>query len=264
MNSSGWYEEVRRLTDDQHSRLPHAIKPEVITLDLEGDSADGVRPLPGMISLFFAVKGSPLLRQLRAAYGSANVAAIQEAGQEISRVLEQAQSVSVPEAVDQMIASPSYFDFRYRGKTLAPNLGLINGLEFATVLFPYNGGRLDESDFRIIDYRRDPHLETELEYLVVMRPPALSDLERDVLGQVPDDLLELNVGSAVLCPALCVVVVVVVLTTAGWCCLPVQGSSEYTEITLSRETAQQLGPLASARQLVQARREVLSRLERGV
>jgi hypothetical protein len=258
LNEAGLADQHQRLNTDETTRLARKYTPMVMTLEFgEKDDIDPmVAPLPGTVVLFTAKKGSRLLRSLESAYANRSISRLNQLGAELRAIVEKREVISVREVVDKLIDAPVYFDIRYGSKTLAQNLGLVNDIEFGSVTFAYNGGQLRDEDFKVVEYYR-PGAREELDHLVVKNPPRLTDLEREVLSAVPEDMSELNIAIASKCRGwtVALVVVFVVLTAVGSACVAVR--DRLAQLSLSPEQLQRLGSLGSARELLNMRRRIL-------
>lgn len=258
LNEAGLSENLKRLYADQHRRLIKKIKSDVITLDADMDP--DLAPFPGSVTIFVAEKNNRLFRELKVAFENKNESRLKELGKKLREIAQAREVASVTKAVGQLIKKDSYFDFRYNGKTLAPNIGLINDVEIASLSFAYNGGELIDEDFDIIEYcdprNCDPSPEGYYEYLIIKRAPKLTDIEREVLKVVPTNQLELNIGAVAACPIATVVLVtvIVVVTVAGKTCGAFR--DRLAEVVFPPHLVQDIGKLASARELLNMRREV--------
>lgn len=258
LNEAGLADQHLRLNTDETTRLARKYSPMVLTLEFgENDEIDPMAvPLPGTVVLYTAKKGSRLLRNLESALANHSVSRLNQIGTELRDIVEKREVISIREVVDKLIDSPVYFEFRYGGKTLAQNVGLVNGLEFGSLTFAYNGGQLRDEDFQVVEYYR-PGAREELDHLVVKNPPRLTDLEREVLRAVPEDMAELNIAIDGKCRGWTFVValVYVVLTAAGQVCFAAR--DRLSQVRLSPEQVQRLGSLGSARELLNMRRQIL-------
>ena len=257
LNAAGLADQHQKLNTDEHTRLARKYSPVVLTLEFRDDEeVDLIVPPPGTVVLFFATKGSRLLRNLESAFAQRSLSRLVQLGTEIRDLVQRREVISVPAVVDALIDAPVYFECRYSGKTLARNVGLVNGVEIGSLTFAYNGGRLRDEDFQLVEYYR-PGARAELDYLIVKSPPRLTDLEQEVLKAVPEDMLELNIAIVGKCRwwTVATVVVIVVLTVAGSACAAAR--DRLARVRLSPEQVDRLGQLASARELLDMRCRIL-------
>ncbi|MGH9445313.1 MAG: hypothetical protein ACRD3O_06270 [Terriglobia bacterium] len=257
LNEPGLADQHQRLNSDEGTRLLRKSCPMVLTLEFGNENdLDPIVPPPGTVVLFSAPKGSRLLRELESALTTRSTGRLRELGSEIRDIVSRREVISVRSVVDKLIDAPVYSDLRYGGKTLAQSLALVNGLELGSITFAYNGGRLNDNDFQIVDYYR-PGAREELDYLIVKHPPHLSKLERAVVEAVPENMSELNLAIFGRCRGWTIIAVVafVVLTAVGQACLA--ATEQLANVKLSPEQYQRLGGMASARELVNMRRQIL-------
>ena len=260
LNKAGAAESLGRLEADKHSRHIRKSNPAVLTCDLEGDSRT-LLPPPGSVALFFAKKHSDLLRELEYSYVANDLERLRSLEETIEQDLESRPVITLEQAVSKFIEGPSYFDFSYGSRTLASNLGLTNGVDFGSLVLAYNGGKLNAQDFTIVEYnKRDTQ---EYDFLVVKRQPILTDFETKALEAVPPNLLEHNIASSGFGPVgiwPAVIIKVVLVTIAGTLCFQLDG--DLAKISLSAREIESLGSAATARELLNLRREVFAK-DRG-
>ena len=259
LNEEGLSDHLKRLNVDQHQRMVRKVKPTVLRLPADGLPIE-IAPVPGSIMLFYAKKGDELLQELENAYTTNDVKSLNRIGKILQQTASERKVGTVKQAVNELIKSPIYFDFRYGGKTLAPNLGLVGGAEIAGISFAYNGGQVFEEDFSLIEYYNQGKRE-EYDVLVLVRPPKLTEIEAQVLEAVPPSLTELNIGTVAACPGTTVVLVLVitVITVAGQACSSFR--DRLAEVVLPVEYVERYGKLASARELLNLRRSIFAEFE---
>jgi hypothetical protein len=255
-NRPGVAEEVFRVQADKHRRLVEFRKPEVV----EANMAPGEMypPFPGTVLILSAARGRTILAELKEAYQSGDVARLKELGRDIKNEVEVRTVISARECADQLIDMPVYYDVRYAGKTLAPHLGLVNGISLGSIACPWNGGELQDDQFCIVDYRKEPsNGNYEVDHLVVKRRPVLNDLERQALACIPASESEMHISDIVACPGYCLAIIVIyaIVTVLGPSCFP-NGKALGTIEGLAKEKIDSIGPHATARELLALRRQV--------
>lgn len=261
LNAPGLASELTRLSHDQDRRVPWPVRPTVVTATEDHD-LKGLIP-PGSVLLMFAPCGSEALRGIEAAFIADDADSLRVYQSQLPELLRQRSVLTMTDAVGKVIASPSYFDFRYGSKPLAVGATLVDDLDLGSLLFITNGGALRSEDFAIIEYHRAAQPSSPIyDYLVVHREGRLTELERTVLAAVPPNELEFNisaVGPVAIWPA--VIVWVALVTLTGSACLQLE--RELSRIKLTPEQVKKLGARASARELLAMRREVQERLGAG-
>jgi len=246
---------VRRINADRHRRLIHTCSPKIVTSEVPEDKEHySLKPVKGSVMMFCAKKGSPLLTTLEKAYATGDKKALQRLSAEVNEDVSKRKVVSVETAVDKLIEAPAYFDLNYGTKTLATNVTLVNGLEYGSMLFPWNGGRLKNDDFILTEYAL-PYQRTEVDFLLVKTRPDLSRIEEEALEAVPESQLGINIGSTAASPAACLVLVlvIVVVTNLGNCNV---FHDKLSEVSLPAATIKKLGKVTSAAELLSQRRLV--------
>jgi hypothetical protein len=107
----------------------------------------------------------------------------------------------------------------------------------------------------LLEYRK-PFERGRYETLIVKVPPQLSAVEREAVAIVSEEESDLNIGHATMCPLACVgiaAIVIALVTCAGGC---VALREQLEKVSLTEDQLRQLGPLASAKELLAVRREI--------
>ena len=228
--------------------------------------------IPGTLTVFVARKGSAALHELREAL-KAGGEALKQLYRKVGEQAAQVERWTLEEAVQATIQEPVFAELRYGGATLAQGLSVPEGLDMTTVLFlPYNGGRLAQEGF-ILAERFTEGSDAALEALVVRIDPPLTEAERAALQLVPVDQAINNVSANKPCDTTWVAVATVAavaatptVTDATVTTLVIEAlgsrGAELADLEphIPEETLKLLGPAASARKLLEMRREVLSKL----
>ncbi|MEA3012467.1 MAG: hypothetical protein QOD42_1012 [Sphingomonadales bacterium] len=214
-----------------------------------------LKPIRGSVMLFWGRQGSELIPALERAYSTGDEAALKKLGKAFADEFERRPVVPIEESFKALFASPMYFDLQYGSKQLISRLALPSGIDFGAVGFAYNGGSLEDEDFTLREYRR-PFERLSYETLIVKVPPELSAIEREALELASADASELNIGHAAMCGFGCIAiaaVVIALITCAGGCEIL---QEKLDEVSLTEDQILQLGPLASAQELLAVRREI--------
>jgi hypothetical protein len=167
-----------------------------------------------------------------------------------------------------MAQAPVLADVRYGGNTLNAGITVPQNIDCAVAIFPYNGGRLAEDGFELVEYPK-AGTSDRLEAVVVEVSPGLSAAETAALQLVPGSQLGRNIGVSLDCCTTWWAVGFVTAGLAGAVALGAAGAATLivvagiTAVQLGRATnlsdaeIKKLGPAASARELLQLRREAL-------
>ena len=217
-------------------------------------SENALMPIEGSIMMFWARPGSDIVLRLEKAYTEGEQATLHEVNEIIAQQLANEPIPTLDAASDAVLASPMHFDVRYGSKVLSRTLTLPEGAEVCLVVFPYNGGDLNEQDFALDQYHR-PGETVEYPTLLVKVPPKLSEVELEAIRAVPADQVGVNIGEASCCPAVTALVLIAVAlaTHAGiW----QEMGDQMNKVRLTKSQIARLGPMASAQELVALRREI--------
>lgn len=253
-------EHAFRVKADQARRAVEFQRVEVIEAQLANDVI--LPPFPGTVMFVSERRGKGVLARLKRAYLSGDIDTLHALGADIKRDVESRRGMSVGAAAQLLIESPLFYDLRYGGKTLVSQAALIHDVTIGSVTLPWNGGELDDSLFRVVNYRKDTEADVcEADHLIIKRKPLLNDLEKQALAAVPRESSELHIAEIVACPFVCGVGIVVttvlycLATLAGRQCFP--NGKKLSEIKgLDKDLIDSLGPHATARELLVARRKV--------
>jgi hypothetical protein len=248
---------VRRINADKNARLTRSYPARVVRNNVRDDGTGehySMRPVKGSVLMFTAKRGHWLLPALERAYVSGDRAALQNLSRVIDEDVNRRNIVPVDAVVDMLIGAPAYFDLVYGEKLLTASVGLVNGLQFGSMLFPWNGGRLNTGDFTIVEYTK-PSSAPDFETLLVLTEPDLTPVARAAVDAVPTDMLAINIGSTAVSPYICLVIVVAfAAATAIVGCASFQ--ARLPGATLPDDVIKQLGNVNSAVELLNRRRQL--------
>jgi hypothetical protein len=187
-----------QLFDDALQQYQAALKARrqksshVLIVQLPAEANMDTRGFPtGSIGVFVASKDSPVLARVaklaraRDAEGLAEV--IKESAKAFLAVLSSGRTSY--ESYDQV---PVFGELRYGRQRLAHGFFVDEGRPLAVEMLPYNGGRLQPEHFIFVEYTRDD-LRKRLACVVVVKPPVLSTLEREVERKVPEESKRLEI-----------------------------------------------------------------------
>ena len=252
---------------EAEARPIRARRLEVLDHAPRGRRAEPPLVLPGAITVFVARAGAPLLAELRAALsgeGEPDPGLLDRVAG-VYRQIEARPQVDPAEALEVLRAQPVFADLRYGGATLATGVFVPEEGEVGVLILPYNGGRLARWGFTWVEHVREDG--AALEALVVRHAPPLTRAEAAALRMAPADQAELNVGLASFLPhagveafvvgfAVGIAVGAVVIAVAR----AVHGGVEIAEHLhhhRADDVIRDLGPAATARELLRIRRDVL-------
>lgn len=235
------------------SRAPDSVVSAAEFKRVRG-SGNALTPIEGSIMMFWGPPDSAIIPRLKDAYASGDLSTLHEVDEIIARQMADEPIPTLDAAADAVLASPMHFDVRYGSKVLSRTLSLPEGAEVCLVVFPYNGGDLNEEDFALDQYHRAGET-VEYPTLLVKVPPKLSEVELEAIRAVPADQIGINIGEASCCPAVTALVLIAVAlaTHAGiW----QEIGDQMNKVRLTESEIARLGPMASAQELVAVRREI--------
>ena len=217
------------------------------------DPKNGVLAPVGSVTVFIAPAESSLLREVRECAQSKNG---QDAklSQRIRKLFRGREKMSYYQAYQLLRSSDTFATIRYGGKTLATNIFPPPGPDLVVLENPYNGGELSPRELTLVEHFRD-HAEARLSAVALRHPPELTKAERAAIESVPADQFEMNLGiRASCCDNWTDYAQVVIAATFAMLCMepPLPDRVEIDPKVIKR-----LGPAASARKLLQLRREAL-------
>lgn len=218
---------------------------------------------PGSITVYLGRQGSRGLDAVRKALDEGGGDAAQQVFERMRKQLGDRRQVTVREAIEMMVKEPVFAELRYGGATVASHLFVPKGLDVVALVFPYNGGALASEGFVLVEHVREGAGEG-LDAVVVRNDPVLTEVEKAALKLVPRDQLVRNVGVSMACDttgaAVAAVVVAVVLLVVA---LATAGCAAMTDRHLEPDELKRLGPAASARRILDLRRQALTQMARG-
>lgn len=219
------------------------------------DPAQRILTPPGSIVVFVDRAGAPILDRIREVVLEGTGEDVQLA-QEIYDLFRTREKVSYYRAYRLLREAESFATIRYGARTLATHVFPSSEAGLAAIENPYNGGRLAPEELTLVEHLV-PGARGGLAAVAVRHMPALTEAERAAVDQVPDDQLEMNLTIRADC---CdswtgFVEQLAQITHATAYCL-VAGASEQ-DVPLSAEEIERLGPTASARKLLNRRRDLL-------
>lgn len=249
--------QLSRLQEDAHERVARQGCLRVLTWDPDDPKADELWPVRGSVALFFADRGNETILELETAYATSDLKTLSRLGKQLQEANLQREPTSVEYAVDELVEASCYVDLSYDGKLLAPFVAPVGDVEVGNLNFAYSGGELDPEKLRYVERLR-PDTTEGLEAFLVVRPPKLSDIEREVLRKVPPGHSQIHIGSAASCPAATVVVVLVItaVTAAGKACADFR--DRLGEVTITPSDLDRLGAIGTASEMLAQRRAVFA------
>lgn len=240
---------LNQLRSESESRSTRITRLEVVPNQL-GTRYD----LPGSMVVFVGRKDRPSLGVVRKAI-SGDAASFKKMGDLARSQYALGKVLKPDEMVAAAVSSGVFADIRYAGTTLNSGVFLPDGIDFVPVVLPYNGGVLAKEGFSLVEHVKDGSSEA-LDAFVVSTPPKLTAAEVAAVKKVEASQRGKNVGSAAWCETTAWAVVSAVgdavTLTLGLACLMPIPEGHLSDVELAS-----LGPNASARKILQLRRDAL-------
>jgi hypothetical protein len=284
------HEGFEKLRSAKAKRETQRRKPSVVTWEPDGDDLEEYpfRPLEGSVTLFWSVSGMGLVDDLETAIATNDLERMDEVGAQLleHEAVRAGEQPSLDEAIEKAIAAPVLFDFSYGSRELGENL-FLSDVPLGSLTLPYTGGELDLAEFDILEHPcvwpdecpppwpdgppwpdpDDPPWpdgplppKGPYEYLVVVTPPDMSDIERKAVETIPPDVHEANilpmspvagaVAAAVVAVSMAAAVVAATTASPGV-------HEELRGTTIPDRMINELGARPAAGELLDMRREVM-------
>lgn len=222
-------------------------------IDAKAPTAPGKRPM-GTVTVFFAKKGSRALTEVKNAVSKGGDDALNL----LNKLLEQAKSskkMTFDAAMKRVAKAPVFGEVRYAGQTLYQGAIIPDKSDLGVMVFPYNGGKLAADGLVFVEH----YLETadyQLEALAVRMMPDLTAAELAAIKAQPAGQAALNIATAGCGDSWTAAAVVVAALVLAFVTGAAIGCSLRVD-HIPKEIIDRIGPAATARQLVQMRRDLL-------
>lgn len=165
------------------------------------------------------------------------------------------KKVSLQAGINMMVGSDVFAELRLGKETLVQTLFVPEGADYIFEEFIYNGGPLPKSGFEFVERVKEGS-DAALECVILKINPVLSAAEKAALEKVPDIYLPQNLAAATCCGDSYTAVGVVVLAVVATLTLTCLGSVSEVK-TIPKEELKALGPIASARKLLEVRQKAI-------
>jgi hypothetical protein len=222
---------------------------EVVDYTPTNPKSEAQLAAPGTITVFLSRRGNPILGEIREAI-SGKDGSDEHLAVRIAELFKERTPIPLAEAVKVLQEQPVFGEIRYGTAVLASNLFVPNDLDVGVVVFPYNGGRLISKGFTFVEHYLEKE-DVSIDVLVMRYAPPLSRAEAAALRQVPANQRELNVGSLGVAANTVEIVLMVILY------MLLMRPSDLVEQHISENVIKEIGPAATARELLQVRRNML-------
>ncbi len=236
--------------DEAYAREARTRVVEMLTLDAPKRADHIPATMPGTLTLFLARPGSRLLDDVRGV-ARADRDSTRRLSDKLRRQFAGRKQVSLPEAVQQLLSQRVFAELRFGDRTVARNLFVPDDESVCVVTLPYTGAELARDAFRLIEYSVKGADQT-LDAVILKHDPPISSAERAALAAAAASLPNGGPVSgpcdADLVEAAFMVLLFAILAKPG----------DFTaDQHVAEERIREIGPNATARELMQIRREAV-------
>lgn len=245
---------------DKRTRFISSSQPRVAEYTINRD----VNLVPqGCVMAIFAEEDSPQLQAIYDALADEKSSVIRDVALKLRDSSIKRTVVPAIKAAQSIISQPAYAELYYGNMFLAGGAFAPEDTDLSCILLPYTGGELDDGQFSLVTYKREEHTR-DLNALILKRTPDLTSAEKAALAQVgsefhigPADLASIGFCTpAALFACVTAGVIVAGVGVGAWYYLH-HGATQPRDLRVSEENIARLGPTASARELLAARRRIL-------
>jgi hypothetical protein len=261
-----------------------------IPSDVSEDEAFALIPEGAAVAVL-GVEADPLVEEIQEAVRQGDSSGLKRVATELDKIGDDfdqkiaravAAGADQPEKLELDFRArdlPTLTDIRYKDKTLVNFFAVTEDFRVNFQLFAYNGGFLDHEAFSLIEHYKSDS-DPRLTCILILRPPQLSELEAQALELVPPELSEGNISSSLIAiiPAVVAFVTAVaarkvvqkvaeaaLVAAVAWAVEKglnkLIGNAPRLERIITAESAREaldeLPPGASARQLLETRRQLV-------
>lgn len=200
MDSPEFRHALVQLSEERETRPIRNCGCVVIETPETADPHDFPHLTPGTVTAFVAQEGERLLTKLTETIKANNSeewdAVIEEINEMQEKFLRKIAG-SYPETLPRTLQP--FAEISYANKNLVSFVQVDETVRVAVHPLIYNGGHLDRNRFAMVEYYRSGQ-NTPLTCVLIVRPPKLSEIEREALRLVPSEYSANNIGSSVVQP----------------------------------------------------------------
>lgn len=178
--------------EDRDSRSHSIVNPRVY--ELQGPATELLPPGSG--ALILASQSTEVFSGLEEALANGDVEGINSLIEIHKQQSPRLEEVPIEEALRELISTPVYGDLRYGGKTLVTNAFTTERVGLTRIFFPFAGGLFNPESFTFAKFASSRDDSGQLNALVVLHQPRLSNREAAVLNRLPEAQRELLFGEA--------------------------------------------------------------------
>lgn len=252
------------LVSEQMRRKVRSAPIEIINLNGAVTDPDLLAVAAGSLNVLVARAGSGLVKKAKAAVAGGNDAFNAFLRPLVVQYTKKRSALTSDAMARAILRQKAFGEVRYGGERVASGVFVPAEFDALPITLPYNGGAVLTNGLELREYL-DDDLDEGFEAVALKVDPVLSAAERAALKLVPKSQLGRNVGAMSDCETTWVAVFVVAATLVAAFTLGAAGAATVTttlaikvkEVHLKDEVIKAAGPMASARMLVEKRREAM-------
>lgn len=253
---------LHAIVEEQGRRSIRSTQVPIITLNSTRGGKALAAGMPGSAHVILARKGSGAIEKVREALESSEDH-FKQAINDIIRPLRRKRPAPSLEAMVKLtVKQPVFAELRSGGERLHSGIFVPPGADAIPITYPYNGGPLPSRGLVLVEYVADGAGEAALEAVVLKCDPKLTKAEAAAVRLMPKDQIARNIGVALDCDTtwamVAVAAVAVAVATGTLAIALVTGTCQRIgDPHMTEDIISQLGPGASARRLLELRRQAL-------
>jgi len=211
----------------------------------------------GTLTLFVSRKGDGWIERVRSA-ASAGGGKDAELAREIRQRFLNREILPRKQAQELFRSQPVLADLRYGQKPLVSDLFPPPDGGPAVLVLEYNGGPISTDSFSIMEYLQEG-VQDRLEGVIVRHTPELTAAEQVALRDIPGTMSDLHIGVSTVAIGTCIWYASAVAAAAVvWMTATADCAGMTLDPRIDDDRIRKIGPLATARELVNARRQILA------
>lgn len=250
---------VQAIIDEQQRREVRSTAVPIVTLNSKRGGKALAAGVPGTVHIILTRKGSGIIEKLRVTLDQDE----RRFAQVIEDIVAPFRRKKTPLSIDAMVKltlrQPVFADLRSGGERLHSGVFVPPGADAICLAYPYNGGPLPSRGLELVQYLIDG-TDRALEAIALKCDPVLTKAEAAALELMPKNQITKNVGASVDCETTYVALVAVTTALATLAlALVTAGCGVIGDPHVDDSAIKQLGPGASARRLLEMRRNALKK-----
>jgi hypothetical protein len=251
---------IQQIVDEQLRREVRTTTVPIITLNSKPGGKALAKGFPGTVHIILARRGTGLVQKVQAALNSGE----EDFTQVITQIGAPYRKKKSPLTIDTMakltVKQPVFAELRSGGERLHSGLFVPPGAEAIPLAYPYNGGPVPARGLELVEYVAAGAGEGGFEAVALKCNPVLTAAETAAVKAVPSAQAGLNIGAARDCDTTYLLVAALAVAAGTLAIALLTGTCGVAlDPHLGEEEIQKLGPGASARTLLEMRRNALAK-----